>query len=116
MTYSEFKSKYLGVRCGNTDQNMGECVGLISLWMDNLHIPHEWGNAKDLLANANTQYVDVIYNDPKDLNQHPVQGDIMVWDKTWGNGFGHTGVVEEATGKDFITFEQNNLQATLLKQ
>lgn len=108
MTYQEYKSKYLGVKCGNTPQNMGECVGLVSLWMDNLNIPHEWGNAKDLLANANTQFVDVIYNDPKNLNQYPTQGDIMVFNATWGNGMGHTGIVDEATGKDFILFEQNN--------
>lgn len=108
MNYSEFKAKYMGVKCGNTAQNMGECVGLISLWMDNLQIPHEWGNAKDLLANADTNYLDVIYNDPKNLNQFPVQGDIMVFGASWGGGYGHTGIIDEATGKDFLLFEQNN--------
>jgi hypothetical protein len=105
MTYSEFKNKYMGVKCGNTAANMGECVGLVSLWMDNLNIPHEWGNAKDLLANANTQYVDVINNT---ADNFPVQGDIMVWGASWGGGYGHTGVVEQADKSTFITFEQNN--------
>ena len=67
MSYNDFKAKYMGVKCGNTAANMGECVGLVSLWMDNLQFPHEWGNAVDLLANANTQYVDVINNTADNL-------------------------------------------------
>lgn len=93
---------------GNTPDNRGQCVGLVSIWMDNFHIPHEWGHAKDLLANANPEYFTIIYNDPNDLSQYPQPGDIMVWGDTWGGGLGHTGIVVDATGKAFHSFEQNN--------
>lgn len=108
MSLQDFINKYLGVPCGNTKENFGQCVGLISLWMDNLGIPHEWGNAKDLLSNADTTKFDVIRNDPNNTNQFPLPGDIMVWDKSWGGGYGHTGVISSANGTSFDCFEQNN--------
>lgn len=93
---------------GNTVENTGECVGLISVWMDTLGIAHEWGDAKDLLDNADTSKFDVIRNIPNDLTQHPNPGDIAVWDSSWGGGFGHTGVVVAADGSWLDVYEQNN--------
>ena len=95
---------------GDTPQNKGQCVGLIEVWIDQLNGPHDWGNAKDLLANADTSFFDVVYNDPNDVNQIPVPGDIMVWGPSWGGGDGHTGVLVTATKAStvFTCFEQNN--------
>jgi hypothetical protein len=105
----DFINKYTGEPgVGNTDLNKGQCVGLVSVWMDVLGIAHEWGNAKDLLANADSSKFDIIFNDPKDLNQFPLPGAILVWDDTWGNGDGHTGVVVKADGSSVDAFEQNN--------
>jgi hypothetical protein len=92
---------------GDTDGNKGQCVGLIECWIDALGLPHIWGNAKDLLTAADTTKFDVIHNDPKNLNQFPAPGDIMVWDATWGAGNGHTGVIVIADGHSFACFEQN---------
>lgn len=110
MNLQDFIAKYKGkADVGNTDANRGECVGLVSVWMDTLNIPHLWGHAKDLLANANNDdykhYLDVIKNAP---DNHPVPGDIICWDKSWGGGYGHTGVVITADVNKFTCFEQNN--------
>lgn len=44
---------------GNTPENMGECVGLIEpFFRDNMD-PQVWGNAKDLVANADSDYYSV---------------------------------------------------------
>lgn len=110
MTLQEFINKYTGQgNVGNTPQNMGQCVGLVSLWMDNLGVAHEYGNAKDLLTNADTNKFTITYNDFNDVNQFPAQGDIMVWDNSWGNGFGHTAVIVAADGTSFRCFEQNDI-------
>lgn len=90
---------------GNTPENMGQCVGLVSLWQDNLGVPHEYGNAVDLLNNADTTYFQVIQNTPDNF---PVPGDIIVWDNTWGNGAGHTAICVTADNNSFTSFEQND--------
>lgn len=110
ISLQEFIQQYLGkTGQGNTPENMGQCVGLVSLWQDNLGVPHEYGNAKDLLTNANTSFFQVVINNPQDIGQFPFPGDIMVWGDTWGNGFGHCGIVVDATGTSFHTFEQNDI-------
>ncbi len=109
LTLQDFITKYTNIpNVGDTDINKGQCVGLIEVWTDNLGLPHTWGNAKDLLANADTTKFQVIKNDPNNTNQFPVPGDVMTWDSTWGNGNGHTGVIVTANGNNFDCFEQNN--------
>lgn len=111
-----FILQYYGILCGNTPENKGQCVGLISLWQDRLGISHEWGDAKDLLANADTSKFDVIYNDVNNPNQFPLPGDVLVYGSTWGGGVGHTGVVLIADGNSIILFEQNNPGAPIIKR
>jgi hypothetical protein len=103
----QFINTYTGILCGDTPENKGECVGLSELWMDDLGLntPHEYGNARDLLANANTNNFDIIYNTPTGF---PLPGDIMVWGTSWGGGYGHTGVIVTADINQFTCFEQNN--------
>lgn len=104
--YDKFYADYVGKpNTGNTPENKGECVGLIAIWNDILNLPHIWGHAKDLLANADKNFFQLINNSP---DNSPLVGDIVVWDETWGNGFGHTGVVKSATLKTLTVFEQNN--------
>lgn len=94
---------------GNTPQNKGQCVGLVSVYQDALGAPHEYGNAKDLLADADTNLFEVVYNDPTNYSQFPPTGAIMVWGATWGNELGHCGIVVLANGISFTTFEQNDI-------
>ena len=107
---NNFITKYTGIQCGDTSQNFGQCVGLSELWMDtlNLNTPHEYGNACDLLANANDNF-DVIYNTPTGI---PLSGDIMVWGTSWGSGYGHTGIFCSGNENTFNCFEQNDAEGS----
>lgn len=110
VSVSTFINQYFGkTKQGNTPQNLGQCVGLCSLWQDALGAPHEYGNAKDFLNDADKALFDVVTNDPNNYNQFPPVGAIMVWGSSWGNGFGHCGIVVLANGHSFTTFEQNDI-------
>ena len=107
----EFINRYYGeLGVGDTPQNKSECVGLIEVWLDILGIndPHLWGNAKDLLANADPAKFDIVMNDPNDYHQFPPYGAIMVAGLQWGSGLGHCGVVLRANGYNFSLFQQND--------
>jgi len=107
MTLNEFYNKYKGqANVGNTEANRGECVGISSLWMDNFNVPHVYGHAKDLYANAPDEYFAKISNTPDAIIQ---DGDIAIWSAGYNGTYGHTGV---AFGKhdvnNFDCFEQND--------
>lgn len=105
-TLDEFVQANLGkANVGDTPENKGQCVGLIEVWLDNLHLPHVWGNAVDLLKNAPVASYGVYHNQ---AGNYPLAGDIVVWDATWGAGAGHTGVVLYASSMQLVVFEQND--------
>jgi hypothetical protein len=105
-TLIAFIQRYLGVaNTGDTPANRGQCVGLIEVWSDEHHLPHLWGNAKDLLANADPAHYTVVHNAPTNF---PSPGSIVVWGSTWGGGYGHTAVVVAATELLIVVFEQND--------
>lgn len=91
---------------GTTPGNTGECVGLIMKFAMENGCPQFWGNAKDLYANAPIEYFEKIPNSP---NAYPVSGDILIYDYTWGGGFGHTGIIVSSDPKSdsYTIFEQN---------
>lgn len=104
--FTAFVQHLFGVRyVGDTDQNKGQCVGLVEAWLDVWAKPHIWGDAKDLLANADPKHYVVTANGP---SNYPPPGAIVVWDSTWGGGAGHTAVVVAATALLLGVFEQNN--------
>lgn len=92
---------------GNTPENKGQCVGLAFAWILNLGQSHFYGHAKDLYANAPTSEYTKIKNSP---NVYPIAGDIPVWDRSAGGGFGHIAVVIGSNKADdsFTVIEQNN--------
>ena len=105
MTITDFFQQYHDQsNLGNTPENKGQCVGLVELWIRANDLPQIWGNAADIIFNA----------DPKDYNReyapliHPVNpGDIVFWNRNLGNGFGHCGIFYSQTGTGFISFDQN---------
>lgn len=109
--YKDFFAKYNGVpNVGNTDINKGECVGLVSVFMDVFGIPHVWGHAKDLFYNAPDQYFEKILNTIEVL---PTTGDIMCMDGGVGGGLGHTGVASKTGAQlTFEMFQQNDPTGT----
>jgi hypothetical protein len=98
----EWKGK---IAVGDTAGNKGQCVGLVEEWIDTLGLPHVWGNAADLLANADTTHYRKVSNAPTNF---PIPGDIVVWDRTWGNGDGHTAICITGAVMSFTAFEQND--------
>ncbi len=107
MTFKQFLDTYNGQSgVGNTNENKGQCVGLVAVYIDSLTLPHIWGDAKDLFANADEKFFDKVLNT---LEAIPQQGDIIVWSSAFNGTVGHTGI---ATGtadlKTFEVFEQND--------
>lgn len=101
-----FVSKYTGMYAvGDTPGNIGQCVGLVEVWTDYLDLPHTWGNAKDLLDQADPAKFKVVRNTPTNF---PVPGDVVVFGSTWGAGFGHTGVAVTGHIMDMVLFQQND--------
>lgn len=91
---------------GDTPQNIGQCVGLIEVWDDRLGQPHVWGNACDLLTNADRNAFTTTNNTPENF---PGAGDIICWEAGWaGSSVGHTAIVVEANVDTFTVFEQND--------
>jgi hypothetical protein len=101
-----FISNYLGrANTGDTPQNRGQCVGLIEVWLTANGKPHVWGNAADLLANADLKVYKLVRNIP---TNHPPPGAIVCWNNTWGGGLGHTGIVVASNVNLLAVFEQND--------
>jgi len=101
-----FISKYLGVaNTGDTAQNRGQCVGLIEVWLTANGKPHVWGNAADLIANADAKVYKKVTNIPTNI---PPVGAIVCWGPTWGGGAGHTAIVVAANVNLLVVFEQND--------
>ena len=103
--FSEFYNKYNGIpNVGDTPENQGQCVGLFSVWIDFLGLPyHEWGNAKDLLTNADPAYLEVIFNTPDNI---PQIGDCIVWGTQVGPD-GHVAIFKEGDVNTFTSFDEN---------
>lgn len=99
-TLEQFVTTNLGQRVGD-----GQCVALIEAWLDALGKPRIGGNAKDLLDIAPTASYAIFRNNPTNF---PMAGDIVVWDGSWGAGYGHTGVVCYANVMHLVVFEQND--------
>jgi surface antigen len=105
-----FLNGYIGRRSGTNPLNMGQCVGLVEEWLLACGKPVVWGNAKDLLSNAPMTAYTVTYNKP---TNYPNYGDVVVWDESWGAGYGHCAVVFAADKLVVWVFEQNNPEGTL---
>lgn len=102
----QFLGKYYGVpNTGDTPENKGQCVGLIEVWLDGFGLKHIWGNADQLMANADLRLYKVVQNLP---TNYPPAGAIICWNSTWGMGAGHTAVVLAADVNHVVVFEQND--------
>lgn len=116
LSFTDFVGQFTGkAAVGDTPENTGQCVGLVERWIDSLALPHVWGNAIDLLNNANKNAFTVVQNTPTNA---PSEGDIVVLGSPYGPGvdsdnravyFGHTGIATAKCTADILElFEQND--------
>ena len=70
MDLATFIAGNLGVaNVGDTAVNAGQCVGLVEKWLDVNGKKHIWGNAKDLLQQADLKQFKVTRNLPLNAPQ-----------------------------------------------
>lgn len=112
MTFDQFISKYSGKKLDWDKAYQGQCVDLFRFYVHEvLDLPQPrgvvgaadfWTNYESdpILKNNFTQ----IKNTPDFI---PQKGDVMIWNKKAGGGFGHIAVVIEADINSFTSFDQN---------
>lgn len=98
-------NKYNGEVFQITGPDSGQCTAVPHAWEEMLSLPIVYGNAKDTFANAPDDLYHKELNTPAGV---PLPGAIMVWDETWGGGYGHTAVVTAANVNTFDCLEQND--------
>jgi len=114
MTLSQFIETYTGRKVDYDGKFGGQCVDLFRLYVKEvLSLPQPKGviGAADFWTNYDTDEVlfthfTKIANSPSFI---PIAGDVMIWNKKVGGGFGHIAIVSDklATTSSFTSFDQN---------
>src|ERR1035437_10642048 len=85
-----FIAQYLGkVGTGTTAQNKGQCVGLVEAWLAVLGKGPIWGNAIDILANADKNVYTMVRNAP---DNYPPAGGMVTDRKSTRLNFSHANI------------------------
>lgn len=106
MTLDEFVAKYNGQKVDFDGSFGAQCVDLYRQYcQDVLNIPQTPPvvGAYQIFDTAPDAF-EKIKNTPLGL---PQKGDIMIWAQSYG-GYGHVGIVTQATLSSFTAFEQND--------
>lgn len=89
-----------------------QCVDLFRQYCkDVLNIPHTGSveGAKDIFLNYEKMPLEMKYFER--LTKEPVTGDVVVWNASKSNKYGHVAiVVGNMHGRDLLVFEQNGFQ------
>lgn len=112
ISFNAFITKYLGKKIDFDNAYAGQCVDLFRQYVQEvLGYPQPKGvsGAKDFWTNYETDpnlknYYQKIENTPTGV---PKIGDVMIWDKDAGGGFGHISVFIEGDVNGFTSFDQN---------
>jgi surface antigen len=109
MTLNEFRQKYLN-KPGGADfdgQYGGQCVDLYRFYVKEvLDFPQSpgVGGAGEIWDSASPEYYDFIKNSP---DNYPEPGDIVIWNRRVGGGFGHVAIVLDGNQNTFTSLDQN---------
>lgn len=107
MTFDQFISQYLGKKIDWDGFYGGQCVDLYRQYVnDCLGLPQSpgVGGAAEIWDSASSKYYDFIENDPLAV---PNKGDILVWNRRVGGGFGHVSIFIEGDVNSFVSLDQN---------
>lgn len=111
MSLEEFIKKYIGKKVDFDGAFGAQCVDLFRQYNKDV-----WGNphtgavegAKDLFLNYKKMPEEVKY---LKIVRTPFVGDVVVFDATSANKYGHVGIVVGAVGNDsLLVFEQDGLK------
>lgn len=112
MTLNEFRSRWLGKKADWDGAYGGQCVDLFRFYVHEvLNQPQPKGvtGAADFWTNYPTdpnlnKYFDRIANTPNGI---PQAGDVMVWNKNAGGGYGHISIYLKGDVNSFVSLDQN---------
>lgn len=107
MNLDQFITKYLGKKVDFDSYAAGQCVDLYRQYVqDVLGFPQSPSvrGAADIWETYLRDYFERITNTPKGL---PQKGDIVIWNKEAGGGYGHVAIFLEGTVNQFISLDQN---------
>ena len=112
MTLQQFITKYNGKKVDWDNAYGGQCVDLFRFYVHevlNLPQPKPVVGAADFWTNYDIDQnlknnFEKILNTPVNV---PKAGDVMIWSKKAGGGFGHVGVFIEGDVNRFKSFDQN---------
>ena len=103
----EFIKKYLGKKLDWDGFYGGQCVDLYRYYVHEvLGFPQSpgVGGAAEIWDSADPKYYDFIKNTPTGI---PNKGDIIVWNRNVGGGFGHVAIFIEGDVNAFVSLDQN---------
>lgn len=120
MTLKDFIQKYNG-RGVDFDKKFGcQCVDLFRQYCaDVLNIEHTGGveGAKDLFFNYEKMPEEKKYFSrvKHTLDRKYKEGDVLIWDGTSSNKYGHVAILLCEMSGDFVVFEQNGIKQDAAK-
>lgn len=107
MTVKEFFAKYNGKPIDYDGYYGNQCVDLYRQFVKEcLEYPQSPGvqGAADIWTTYLKDYYQRIDNTPDGV---PQLGDIIIWNKNAGGGFGHVGIFDSGSVDNFLSFDQN---------
>ena len=114
MNLEDFVKKYNGKKVDYDGVYGPQCVDLArQYWKEKEGIEEHTGScttsggAKDLYLDYPKMPIEKKYFNRLPASSTIKAGDVMIWDKTDGNKFGHVAICLGKLNKDFIVFEQN---------
>ena len=115
MTLEEFVKKYNKKKVDFDGVYGAQCVDLFRQYAKEcLNIPEHTGacqtsgGAKDLFIDYPKMPIEKKYF-IRETKKAMVSGDVLIWDKTDKNEFGHVAIYLGKLGNSFIVFEQNGI-------
>jgi hypothetical protein len=107
ISFDDFINKHLGNKLDFDGWYGGQCTDLYRFYVKEvLGFPQSpgVGGATEIWDTADPKYYDFIENTP---NAIPKQGDIVIWDRRVGSGFGHVAIFLEGDVNSFVSLDQN---------
>ncbi|PIE98617.1 MAG: CHAP domain-containing protein [Treponema sp.] len=114
MRLLEFVKKYNGQKVDFDGHYGSQCVDLFRQYCkDVLNIPHTGGvvGAKDLYKNYERMPKEKRYFQRFRIEEsRPIMGDVIIFDATGGNKYGHVAIVVSANLAETLIFEQDGFK------